>query len=328
MRASVLLIEPAVEVAAPAPFLGSDHERRRVGRFDLRREIDHPVPDLVHGRPGRAHVPMSRVPDARLVVENVVAQAAGRVRAPAGDQMLHPALLKDRVRRHVGVVRIVARDELTVGPDAVARIGEPLPVVAALRAVLGDREPGELGSARTDLGDPLDRGNRQHRPGIRRARIGDERVAALPGRRAAVGDALVVPIVAAIVRVELPVVPRGVVSAMTVQRRVQVVQLRRRRVRHAVDVGVDRTAIGGGIDGDGDRRVLGNPGKRVTHERERHGHSCLDRTRVLLSRTRPIQTGFVRHGGDGGTRRIRAARDAGVALRLARPKCSLRAGRV
>src|SRR5258708_34871842 len=101
-------------------------------------------------------VTMCALPDTRLVVEDVVAQAAVRVRAPATHQVLHPSLLTERRRGHVGVVRIVAGDVLAVGPHAVTRIGEPLPVVAGLRAVLGARKAGEPASIRPARGAPDD----------------------------------------------------------------------------------------------------------------------------------------------------------------------------
>ena len=83
----------------------------------------------------RMDVAMGGVPEARLVVEDVVAQAAVCVRAPACHQVLHPGLLDERGRRHVGLGWIVADDVLAVGPYAVARIGHPLRVAACLRAV-------------------------------------------------------------------------------------------------------------------------------------------------------------------------------------------------
>ncbi len=256
MDAAVLLVVAAVEVAAPAPFLGTDDESCRIDGLDLLREVDRLVADLAHRRRRGPDVAMRGVPDARLVVEDVVAQAAVRVRAPATDQVLDPALLQERCRGDVGVVRIVAGHELTVGADAVTGIGKPLPVGPGLRAVLGDREAGELGPIGADLGDPFDHRHRQHGLGIGRPRVGDEGIAALAGRRARLGDALVVPVVAAVVGVQLPVVARGVVAAVAIERAVEVVQLGGARVRHAVDVGIDRTAVDVGVDRNGDRRIL------------------------------------------------------------------------
>ena len=199
---------------------------------------------------------MRRMPDARLVVENVVAEAAVRVGAPPVDEMLNPPLLKERRGRDVGVVGIVAGHELSVRAHAVPGVREPLPVGAGLGAVLGDREAGELASIGAHFGHPLDCRNRQHGRRVRGARIGDEGVASSSRGRAAFGDAFVVPVVAAIVGIQLPVVSRRVVAAVAIERAVEVVQLGRSRVRHAVDVGIDRAAIDVGVDGDRDRRIL------------------------------------------------------------------------
>ena len=73
--------------------------------------VDDLVLDLVHRRARRMDVAVRRVPDARLVVEDVVAQAAVRVRAPAADQCCTQPCWNVDVRRHVGVVRIVAGDD-------------------------------------------------------------------------------------------------------------------------------------------------------------------------------------------------------------------------
>src|SRR5262245_30231246 len=173
---------------------------------------------------------MGGVPQAGLVVEDVVAQTAGCIRSPAADEVLHPSLLKRRIRWHVRVVRIVAGDEAAVRTDAVASVRKPLRVVSALGTVLRDRESRELAAARSYFRDPLDRGNRQHGLGAGGPGVGDERVAALAGRRTGIGDALVVPIVSAIVGVDLPVVTRGVVAAVAVKRSVEICELRGRRM--------------------------------------------------------------------------------------------------
>jgi hypothetical protein len=205
---------------------------------------------------------MRRVPDAGLVVEDVVLQPAARGGSPAVDQVLHPTALERGVGRNARVVRIVAGHELAVGSDTVARVGKPLPVVAGLRPVLRDRKACELAPARAQSGDPADRGNGQHRFGIGRARSGEERIPPLAGSGAAVADALKVPVVAAVVGVRLPVVPSRVVAAVPVERAVQVVQLGRRRVRNAVDVGIDRAAVRVDVDVDRDSRVLRVRGRR------------------------------------------------------------------
>ena len=45
------------------------------------------------------HIAMSRVPDARLVVEDVVTQTAVGIDAPTSDEVLRPALLEALSRR-------------------------------------------------------------------------------------------------------------------------------------------------------------------------------------------------------------------------------------
>ena len=196
----------------------------------------------------------------RLVVEDVVAQPAGGVGAPAADEVLDPSLLEGDRRRDVGVVGIVAGDVLPVGADAVAGVGVPLPVVAGLGAVLGDREAGELAAVGSQPGHPVDGRDGHRRLRARGTCAGDEGVAHLARSRARRRHALVVPVVAAVVGVQLPVRPGGVVPAVTVERHVQVAQLGARRVRDAVNVGIDRMPRRGGIDGHGDRLSRGQRG--------------------------------------------------------------------
>ena len=95
--------------------------------------------------------------------------------------MLRPALLECRVRRHVGVVGIVAGDVLAVGADAIARVGKPLPIVAGLRAVFGDGKTCELAAIGAEFSDPIDHRNRQHRLRVGSFRIDNESIATLAG---------------------------------------------------------------------------------------------------------------------------------------------------
>ena len=80
--------------------------------------------------------------------------------------------------------------------------------------------------------------------------LAEERVAALAGDGAAVADALEVPVVAAVVGVQLPVVARGVVAAVAVERAVQVVQGGGGGMSDAVDIGIDRVAVDLRVDAD------------------------------------------------------------------------------
>ena len=78
-----------------------------------------------------------RVPDARLVIQNVILQAAIRRRSESVDEVLHPSLLIVGVRGDIGVGRVVAGNVLAgARENPVARIRVPLRVVARLRAIL------------------------------------------------------------------------------------------------------------------------------------------------------------------------------------------------
>lgn len=78
-------------------------------------------------------------------------------------------------------------------------------------------------------------------------------LALAPGRGAAAGDALVIPVVGAVVRVQLPVVARGGVAAPAIERRIQFVELARRGERDAVDERIDCVTVAGGVNGNGHR---------------------------------------------------------------------------
>ncbi len=176
-------------------------------------------------------------------------------RAEALHEMRDPAGLKRRAVGHVGVERIVAGDRLAA-PQTIARLRKPLPVAIVLRAVDVAVEAGQLRPVAPDLGDVFDDRHGDHRLRIARATVDDEVVAALTGRRARVADALEVPVLAAVVGVLLPVVSRRVVAAVAVQRCVQVLQLRRRRIRDAVDRRVDGAATRGDVNRHRHRTVL------------------------------------------------------------------------
>jgi len=87
---------------------------------------------------------MRLLPESRLVVEDVVADAARGCGAPARDEVRDPGALEARVGREVRVVRVVPGDLSSVEENAVACVGEPLPVAIRLRAVLRDRVAREL----------------------------------------------------------------------------------------------------------------------------------------------------------------------------------------
>ena len=182
-------------------------------------------------------------------------ESAARGRAEALDEVGDPRGLKCRAVQHVRVERIVA-DHRLPSPHAVARLGKPLPVAIVLRAVDAAVEAGELRPVRAELRDVLDHGDRDHRYGVAGLAAENEVVASLPWRRARLRNALEVPIRATVVGVQLPVVARRVVATVPMQRRVQVLQLRGRRVCHAIYRGIDRTTVGADIHRHRNSRVL------------------------------------------------------------------------
>src|SRR5262245_15163553 len=99
MQATVLLIVAAQKKTAPAPFFGSDNQRRRIDIFYFAGKIEHLVFYFVHGHAGRMNITMSGVPNARFIVENVIAQASIAGATPTADQVLCPALLESGIRR-------------------------------------------------------------------------------------------------------------------------------------------------------------------------------------------------------------------------------------
>ncbi len=85
-------------------------------------------------------VAMGRKPDARLVVHQVILDAAGLGLAPGFREVLQPFLLESSAVLDIGIVGIVAGDKGgTIGQDAVARVGV-VRIDIALRSVFVDGE--------------------------------------------------------------------------------------------------------------------------------------------------------------------------------------------
>src|SRR5205814_10434142 len=99
---------------------------------------------------------------------------------------------------------------------------KPLPIAIVLSAVDTAVEAGELRPVRPYLGDVLDDRDGHHRLGGARTAGQDEIVAALSRRGARFRNALEIPVGAPVVRVQLPVIARGVVAAVAIERRIQV----------------------------------------------------------------------------------------------------------
>src|SRR5439155_17992628 len=128
--ASVLLVLAAVEVAGPAPFLGTGYQRGRIDGLDHRGVGYSLVVNLVHRRAVGVHVAVRAVPDARLIVQQIVAQPTARRSAPRADQVLNPTSLESLVRGDIRIRWIVPDDVLSrARQHAVSRVREPLPVV-------------------------------------------------------------------------------------------------------------------------------------------------------------------------------------------------------
>ena len=76
VRAGPLLVVTAVKIAGPAPFFRAGDQRVRVNAFDHRRVVAKIGEDLGHRRADGMHVAMRRIPEAPLVVHDVIEQPA------------------------------------------------------------------------------------------------------------------------------------------------------------------------------------------------------------------------------------------------------------
>ena len=276
VRAVVLRIGSAEDRAKEMPFLRAEHEGVRVGVLDARGVGDHLVADFIHRCAGGMHVAVRGMPDARLVIEMVIAQAAVHRRAPAGGEMVEPALLERGSGGDVRVRRIVGEDERSVQTHAVAAVW-PEGFRGLLRTILRQRITPEPLTVRTEPRNPVEHRNGEARLRAAVARVLDEAVAMLARRRAVVGDAEEVIIVGAIVGVGLPVVARGVVAALPIERRVQLLERVRGGEGHAVNARVDGATVRRHIDadvyagvrgrwcvGDGEQRDIINVERRLS----------------------------------------------------------------
>src|SRR5262249_1055176 len=124
---TVGLVEAAEVHRPPAPLLKAHDFRIRIGGANG-RGIGHDlvVYFLIVGGAGM-HVAMGRVPERRLVIEDVVFDSAGTCGGTEGiHEVLHPRLLNGGAVGDSGIEGIVAGDVLSGGgADAVAGIGVP-----------------------------------------------------------------------------------------------------------------------------------------------------------------------------------------------------------
>ena len=93
--------------------------------------------------------------------------------------------------------------------------------------------------------------------------------AAFASDTAAITNALIVPVVGAVISVELPVITRSIVAALPVHRTVQILKLGRARVSDAINERADRMTICSGINVDGDGSILGKD-RTASQERDRN----------------------------------------------------------
>ena len=285
VRSAVLLVGTRIEIAAPAPFLGTDDSRTCIDRFDHVAEVDHLLADFPFRRADRMHVAVRALPDAVFVVEDVELQAVACREAPLRHEVLHPRFLRYRAGRHARIVGIVAADVLAAAENAVTGIRKPLPIGILLRAIFRLREACELAAPVADLRDPVEHRDRDHRLRIARTTDRDEAVAEFAGRRTVLADAFEVPVVCVVGRIQLPVVARTRVAAVAIERRVEIVQGGGVAAiawgRDAIDVGTDRMLACVGIDVDGDRCVVGlGRGHQQGRDSESDATHALDMVRI------------------------------------------------
>src|SRR5262249_44106013 len=125
----------------------------------------------------------------------------------------------------------------------------------ALRAVFRHRVTVQCAAAGAQFGGPADHGNADHRLGSGVFAVGNEIIRGRAGRGGAVIHAFKKPVGVDVVRVELPVIPRDVISAGTVQGEIQIGQLIGGGKSGAVNQRADRMTVGQDIHRDGNRRV-------------------------------------------------------------------------
>src|ERR1051326_6675692 len=208
---SVLLVEAAVELPQPSPLLGPGDDRIRIDCPHGSGVAYEIIVDLAVGAAGGMDITVSGMPEGMLVVHHIVFEPPVGGEPPGIDDMLYPALLNRNAIGCTGIIRVVAGDIRVTGcradPVACVRV---IRVVRGLRTVLRDRERPQTGTVRAELPDIPDHrdGDQRFSADVSGARRSDKVIPARSGSRTGIAVALEVPVTAAVVGVELPVIPR------------------------------------------------------------------------------------------------------------------------
>ena len=206
--------------------------------------------------------------------------------------MLQPSLLYGGAVRDPGVEGIIPDDVLAGSrADAVARVGVP-GIRRGLRPVFLHRKAFQRASIGTEVRQLIDHRNGEQRLGAAVGARGCDSVGRSAGRAATVGVSLEIPVSARRVRVDLPVVPAGGVSAPAIERGIQGRHIVRIPVGDAVDIGIDGMPVGVGIHTYRCRRILRKALDRTEQNDHRQTHSVAEHQNIRLARVlRHSQTG-------------------------------------
>ena len=318
------------EQVAVAPGDWTEHLGSGVLRLDRRTVALRLAPDLGERRRRRMHIAVGGVPQHRLVVERVVAHAAGGGGAEQSLQMGDPGRLEGGGRRDRGVGRIVADDlaalavalagvrvDLGVlrgvaGAVARVRVGPALPPAGAelgieLRTVLGHREAPVPRLAAVD-GGPADGGNRDQRLPAGAADLADEAVRIVGLRRSVVD---VEPVRGRVVLDALPVVTSDRIAAPAAQGQLERSDLRRGAEIHPVGFRVDQASVQVHVDAD-------IHGRRRTAAGRGDAHCQDDSLHVALSVDAGTLPGYAERSGIPS--QLRAASRAPAAWKRKTPR--------
>src|SRR5689334_19494839 len=101
MNPAVLLVVAAVEIAGPSPLLRREHDSIGIVGFYHAGVVEEFVANLLHSRTDRMNVAMGAVPDAVLVIHEIITHAPVGGIAPEIGEVPQPGLLESRVRGEI-----------------------------------------------------------------------------------------------------------------------------------------------------------------------------------------------------------------------------------